>query len=73
MLLKLIKTTVLFLNRKHYINKMKMILTDTSTFQKTQIVDSKVLTQLFHMENKAVELFKKLNEKHEISDKIYND
>lgn len=50
-----------------------MILTDTSKFQKTQIVGSKVLTQLFHIENKAVELFKKLNKKHEISDKIYND
>ena len=50
-----------------------MILTDTSKFQKTQTDDSKVLTHLFQIENKTVELLKKLNEKHKISDKIYSD
>ena len=34
---------------------------------------SKVLNHLIHMENKIVKLLKRLKEKHEISDKFYNE
>ena len=33
----------------------------------------KVLNHLIHMENKIVELLKRLKEKQEISDKVYNE
>ena len=59
--------TVVLLNRKDYISKMKLILADTSKFKKIQIDDSKVLNHLIHMENKIVELLKRLKEKQEIS------
>ena len=65
--------TVVFLNRKDYISKMKLILADTSKFKKIQIDDSKVLNHLIHMENKIVELLKRLKEKQEISDKVHNE
>ena len=63
---------MVLLNRKDCISKMKLILVDTSKFNKIQIDDSKVLNQLIHMENKIVELLKKLK-KLEISDKVYNE
>ena len=50
---------------------MKLILANTSKFNKTQIDDSKVFNHLIHMENKIVELLKRLKEKEEISDKVY--
>ena len=50
-----------------------MILADTSKFKKIQIDDSKVLNHLIHMENKIVQLLKRLKEKQEISDKAYNE
>ena len=65
--------TVVLLNRKDYISKMKLILADTSTFKKIQIDDSKVLNHLIHMENKIAQLLKRLKEKQEISDKVYNE
>ena len=65
--------TVVLLNRKDYISKMKLILADTSKFKKIQIDDSKVLNHLIHMENKIVELLKRLKEKQEISDKVYKE
>ena len=65
-------STLVLLNRKNYNSKMKLILADTSKFKNIQIDDSKVLNHLIHMENKIVELLKRLKEKQEISDKVYN-
>ena len=65
--------TVVLLNRKDYISKMKLILADISKFKKIQTDDNKVLNHLIHMENKIVELLKRLKEKQEISDKVYNE
>ena len=65
--------TVVLLNRKDYICKMKLILADTSKFKKIQIDNSKVLNHLIHMENEIVKLLKKLKEEQEISDKVYNE
>ena len=64
--------TVVLLNRKDYNSKAKLLLDDTSKFKKIEIDESKVLNHLIHMENKIVELLKKLKEKQEISDKVYN-
>ena len=64
---------VVLRNRKDYISKMKLILADTSKFKKVSIDDSKVLNRLIHMENKIARLLKKLKEKQEISDKVYNE
>ena len=41
---------------------MKLVLADTSKFSKIQIDDSKVLNHLIHIENKIVELLKRLEE-----------
>ena len=65
--------TVVILNRKDYISKIKLILADTSKFKKIQTDDSKVLNHLIHMESKIVELLKRLKEKQEISDKVYHE
>ena len=62
--------TAVLLNRKDYISKMKLILADTSKFKKIQLDHSKVHNNLIHMENKIVELLKRLKEKQEISDKV---
>ena len=64
---------MVLLNRKDYISKVKLILADSSKFKKIQIDDSKVLNHLIHMENKIVQLLKRLKEKQEISDKVYNE
>ena len=64
--------TVVLINRKDYICKMKLILAGTSKFKKIRIDGSKILNHLTHMENEIVKLLKKLEEKQEISDKVYN-
>ena len=65
--------TVVLLNRKDYISKMILILVNISKFKKIQIDDSKVPNHSIHMENKFVELLKKLKEKQDVSDKVYNE
>ena len=60
--------TVLFLNRKDHPSEMKVNLVETSKFKKIQIDYSKVLHDLILMENKIVELLKKLKENYDISD-----
>ena len=65
--------TMVFLNRKDYIPKMKLTLADSSKFKKIQIDDGKVLNHLIHMENRIVELLKSLLKKQEISDEVYNE
>ena len=64
--------TVVLLNRKDYISKMKLIFADTLKFKKTQIDGSKVLNHLIQMENNIVELLIKLKEKknRKIFDKV---
>ena len=57
--------TVVLLNRKDYIFKMKLILVDTSKFKKILIDGSKVLNHLIYMENKIVQLLKTLKEEQE--------
>ena len=65
--------TVVLLNRKDYISKMKLILADTSKFKNIQIGNSKVLNHLIHMEKKIAQLLKKLKQKQKIFDKLYNE
>ena len=52
--------TVLFLNRKDYLSKIKLNLVDTSKLKKIQTDYSKVLHHLILRENKIVKLLKKL-------------
>ena len=52
--------TVVLLNRKDYISKMKLIFADTLKFKKTQLDGSKVLNHLIQMENNIVELLIKI-------------
>ena len=52
--------TVVLLDRKDYISKMKLIFADTLKFKKTQIDGSKVLNHLIQMENNIVELLIKI-------------
>ena len=68
-----IGNTVVLLNRKDYTSKMKLILAETSKFKKISTDDSKVFNHLILMENKIAELLKRLKEKQEISDKVYNE
>ena len=65
--------TVILLNRKDYISKMKLILVDTSKFEKIQIDDSNLLNHLTYIKNKIVEIFKKLKEKQKISHTFCNE
>ena len=53
------RNNVVLLNRKDYISKMKLILADTSEFEKIQVDDTKVINQLNHMENKIIQLLRK--------------
>ena len=58
--------TVVFLNRKDYISKMKLILADTLELKKTQWDDSKALNYLIHIGNKIMQILKRLK----VSDKV---
>ena len=63
--------TVVILNRKDYVFKMKNILNDKSKFQKVYIDHEKILNHLIHMENRVADVLKNLRDKKEISiDKI---
>ena len=55
--------TVVLLNRKDYISKMKLILADTSKFKNIQIGNSKVLNHLIHMEKKNCSTSQKTKKK----------
>ena len=65
--------TVVFLNRKHYVCKMKNILNDKSKFQKVYIRHDKILHHLIHMENRVTDVPKYLRDKKEISIEQYKD
>ena len=56
--------TVVILNRKDYVCKMKNILHDSSKFHKFYIDHDKILNHLLHMENRVTDV---LRDKKEIS------
>ena len=55
--------SVVILNRKDYVCKMKSILNDRSKFQKVYIDHDKVLNPLIHMENRVINVLKNLRDK----------
>ena len=65
--------TVVILNKNDYISKMKVILSDLSKFQKLSIDQNKVLNHIVHMENRIIDVLKKLKKKKIISEKKYED
>ena len=65
--------TVVILNRKDYVCKMKNILNDSSKFHKVYIDHDKILNHLIHMENRVTDVLKNLRDKKEISSEQYKD
>ena len=65
--------TVVILNRKDYVCKMKNILNDKSKFQKIYMDHDKVSNHLIHMENRVTDVLKNLRDKKEISIEHYKD
>ena len=65
--------TVVILNRKDYVCKMKNILNDSSKFDKVYIDHDKILNHLIHMENRVTDVLKNLRNKKEISMEQYKD
>ena len=55
--------TVVILDRKDYVWKMKNILIDKSKFQKVYIDHDKILNNLIHMENRLTDVLKNLRDK----------
>ena len=64
---------VVILNKNDYISRMKVILNDSSKFQKLSIDQNKVLNHIVHMENRIINVLKKLKNKKIISENIYED
>ena len=54
---------VVILNKNDYISRMKVILNDSSKFQKLSIDQNKVLNHIVHMENRIINVLKKLKNK----------
>ena len=50
--------TVVILNRKDYVCKMKKILNDSSKFRKVYIDHDKILNHIIHMENRVADVLK---------------
>ena len=65
--------TVVILNRKYYVCKMKNILNDKSMFEKVYIDHDKILNHLIHEENRVTDVLKNLRDKKEISIEQYKD
>ena len=65
--------TVVILNKNDYISKMNVILNDSSKFQKLSIDQNKVLNHIVHMENRIIDVLKKLKKKKIISENKYED
>ena len=59
--------TVVILNRKDYVCKMKNVLHDSSKFHKVYIDHVKILNHLLHMENRVTDILKNVRDKKEIS------
>ena len=65
--------TVVILNRKDYVCKMKKILNDSSKFYKVHIGHDKILNYLIHMEERVTDVLKNLRDEKEISIEQYKD
>ena len=65
--------TIVILNRKDCVCKMKKILNDKLKFQKVYIDHDKILNPLIHMENRVTDVLKNLRGKKEISIEHYKD
>ena len=65
--------TVIILNKKDYVCKMKNILHDSSRFHKVYIDYDKSLNHLIHMENRVTDVLKNFRDKKEISIEQYKD
>ena len=65
--------TVVILNKNDYISRMNVILNDSSKFQKLSIDQNKVLNHIVHMENRIIDVLKKLKKKKIISENKYED
>ena len=65
--------TVVMLNRKDYVCKMRNILNDETKFQKVYTDHDKILNHLFHMENRITDVLKNLRDKKEISIEQYKN
>ena len=59
--------TVVILNRKDYVCKMKKILNDSSKFHKVYLDHDQILNHLTHMENRITDVLKNIRDKKEIS------
>ena len=56
------RVTVVILNRKDYVCKMKNSLNDKSKFQKIYIDHERILDHLIHMENRVTDVLKNLRD-----------
>ena len=56
------RVTVVILNRKDYVCKMKNSLNDKSKFQKIYIDHERILDHLIHMENRVTDVLKNLTD-----------
>ena len=65
--------TVVILNRKDYVCKMKNILNDSSKFYKVHIGHDEILNYLIHMEERVTDVLKNLRDEKEISIDQYKD
>ena len=65
--------TVVILNGKDYVCKMKNSLNDKLKFQNVFIDHDKILDHLIHMENRVTDVLKNLTDKKEISIEQYKD
>ena len=55
--------TVVILNRRNYVCKMKNILNDGSNIHKVYIDQDKILNYLIHMENRVTDILKNFRDK----------
>ena len=62
---------MIILSENGFISKMKVILSDSSKFQELSIDKNKVLNHIVHMENRIIDVRKKLKNKKIISENKY--
>ena len=65
--------TVVILNRKDHVCKMKNILNDSSKFHKVYLDHDKISNHLIHVGNRVTDVLKNLRGKKEISTEQYKD
>ena len=62
---------VVILNKNDYTSKMKIVLSDSCKFKKLSIDQNKDLNHIVYMENRIIDVFKKVKNKEVISEKNY--